>query len=137
MSNSLQPMDCSLPGSSVHRDFLGKNTGVGSCSFLQGFFPTQGLNTGLQHCRWIIYHLSHQGSPCSSLGSFNIYLGFSGGSAIKYLLAMQKVGFDPWVRKIPWRRKWQPTPAFLPGESHGQRSLAGLQSMGLQKLGMT
>ena len=34
-------------------------------------------------------------------------------------------GFDPWVRKIPWRRKWQPTPVFLPGESHGRRSLAG------------
>ena len=33
--------------------------------------------------------------------------------------------FDPWVRKIPWRRGWQPTPIFLPGESHGQRSLAG------------
>ena len=32
---------------------------------------------------------------------------------------------DPWVGKIPWRRKWQPTPVFLPGESHGQRSLAG------------
>ena len=31
--------------------------------------------------------------------------------------------FDPWVRKIPWRRRWQPTPVFLPGESHGQRSL--------------
>ena len=34
-------------------------------------------------------------------------------------------GFDPWVRKIPWRRDWQPTPVFLPGEFHGQRSLAG------------
>jgi len=34
-------------------------------------------------------------------------------------------GFDSWVRKIPWRRKWQPTPVFLPGESHGQRSLTG------------
>ena len=33
--------------------------------------------------------------------------------------------FDPWVRKIPWRRKWQPTPVFLLGKSHGQRSLAG------------
>jgi len=33
--------------------------------------------------------------------------------------------FDPWVRKIPWSRKWQPTPVFLPGESHGQRSLEG------------
>ena len=34
-------------------------------------------------------------------------------------------GFDPWVWKIPWRRKWQPTPVFLPGESHGQRNLVG------------
>ena len=34
-------------------------------------------------------------------------------------------GFDPWVGKVPWRRAWQPTPVFLPGESHGQRSLAG------------
>ena len=33
--------------------------------------------------------------------------------------------FDPWVGKIPWSRKWQPTPVFLPGELHGQRSLAG------------
>ena len=36
-----------------------------------------------------------------------------------------RLGFDPWVRKIPWRRKWQPTPVCLPGKSHGQRSLAG------------
>ena len=34
-------------------------------------------------------------------------------------------GFDPWIGKIPLRRKWQPTPVFLPGKSHGQRSLAG------------
>ena len=33
--------------------------------------------------------------------------------------------FNPWVRKTPWSRKWQPTPVFLPGKSHGQRSLAG------------
>ena len=34
-------------------------------------------------------------------------------------------GFDPWVGKIPWRREWQPTPVFLPGDSHGWRNLAG------------
>ena len=33
--------------------------------------------------------------------------------------------FDPWVGKIPWRRAWQPTPVFLPGEFHGQKNLAG------------
>ena len=36
-----------------------------------------------------------------------------------------RLGFNPWVRKISWRRKWQLTPVFLPGEFHGQRSLAG------------
>ena len=43
--------------------------------------------------------------------------------------------FNPWVGKIPWRRKWQPTPVFLPGEFHRQRSLGGLQSMGSQRVG--
>ena len=38
--------------------------------------------------------------------------------------------FDPWVGKIPWRRKWQPTPVFLPGESHGWRSLVGYSPWG-------
>ena len=37
----------------------------------------------------------------------------------------KKCGLDPWVRKIPWSRKWQCTPVFLPGKSHGQSSLAG------------
>ena len=39
----------------------------------------------------------------------------------------RRSGFDPWVREIPWRREWQPTPVFLPGEFHGQRSLVGCQ----------
>ena len=43
---------------------------------------------------------------------------------------MQETGFDPWVGKIPWRRAWQFTPVFLPGESHGQRSLAGYSLWG-------
>ena len=43
--------------------------------------------------------------------------------------------FDPWVRKTPWRRKWQPTPVFLPGKSHGQRSLAGYSPWGLKRVG--
>jgi len=38
-------------------------------------------------------------------------------------------GFNPWVRKIPWRRKWQHTPVFLPGASHGQRSLEGYRPL--------
>ena len=45
-------------------------------------------------------------------------------------LQCERPGFNPWVRKIPWRREWQPTPVFLPGESHGQRSLVGYSPWG-------
>jgi len=41
--------------------------------------------------------------------------------------------FDPWVRDIPRRREWQPTPVFLPGEFHGQRSLVGYSSWGCKE----
>ena len=57
------PMDYSLPGSSVHGSFPGKSTGVGCHCLLQGIFPTQGSNHGLLHHRQMLYHLSHQGSP--------------------------------------------------------------------------
>ena len=56
-------MDCNLPGSSVHGDSPGVNTGVGCHSLLQGIYPTQGSNPGLPHCRQILYHLSHRRSP--------------------------------------------------------------------------
>ena len=49
---------------------------------------------------------------------------------VKNLPAIQETGFNPWVGKIPWRRKWQPTPVFLPRESHGQRSLTGYSLWG-------
>ena len=48
-------------------------------------------------------------------------------------LPCRRPGFYPWVGKILWRRKWQPTPVFLPGESHGQRSLAGYSPWGRKK----
>ena len=51
---------------------------------------------------------------------------FPGGTSGKESTCQcRRCRVHPWVGKIPWRRKWQPTPAFLPGESHGQRSLAG------------
>ena len=49
---------------------------------------------------------------------------------VKYLPAMQETQVQPWVRKIPWRTEWQPTPVFLPGKSHGQRSLGGYSPWG-------
>ena len=59
-------MACSPPGSWVHGDSPGKNTGVACCVLLQGIFPTQGLNPGLLHCRWILYYLSYY-QPIPSL----------------------------------------------------------------------
>ena len=50
-------------------NFPGQNTGVDSLSLLQGILPTQGFNPGLLHCRWILYQLSHQGSPKNTEGN--------------------------------------------------------------------
>ena len=49
----------------------------------------------------------------------------------------RRQGFNPWVGKIPWSRKWQPTPVFLPGEPHGQRNLAGFSPWGHKESDMT
>ena len=52
-------------------------------------------------------------------------------------LQCRRLGFDPWVGKIPWRREWQPTSVFLPGEFSGQRSLAGYSPPGHKQLDKT
>ena len=58
-------------------------------------------------------------------------MGFLGGSTGKEPACQCKRGrFHPWVRKIPGRKKWQPTPVFLPGKSHEQRSLEGYSPQG-------
>ena len=55
-----------------------------------------------------------------------VHLGFPGGASGKETACQcrrqKRRWFDPWVREIPWRRAWKPTPVFLPGESHGQRA---------------
>ena len=56
---------------------------------------------------------------------------------VKNLPAIGRPRFDPWVRKSPWRREWLPTPVFLPGEFHRQRSLAGCSPWGRKELDMT
>ena len=66
------PLDCSPPGSSVHRDFPGKNIGVSCHTCLQGIFLTQGWNPGLLCCRQILYPLSYPGSPWLSSKSLQV-----------------------------------------------------------------
>ena len=133
VSDSLRPHGLSRPKS-----------WMGSLSLLQGIFPAQGSNPGPLHCRWILYQLSHKGSSTHTKGSvnnkycyydfveeFTEIWGFPGGSEVKSVcLQCRRPGFNPWVEKIPWRRKWQPIPVFLPGESHGWRSLVGYSPWG-------
>ena len=108
---------------------------MGSRSLLQGFFPTQGSNPGLLHCRWTLYHLSHQGSCTGNLTvsreskkHFILPSGDHLHLPNRYIYALQE-----W-----WRRKWQPTPVLLPGKFHGLRGSSEpsrLQSMGSQRVG--
>ena len=135
-------MDCSPPGSSACGDSLGKNTGVGCQALLQKEIPTQGLNLGLLHCRRILYHLSHQGSPSHvyvymylyiytyiyTYRYICIYMSFTGGSDVK-----ESACNAGDMGLIPWRRKWQPTPVYLLGESHGQRNLAVYSPWGFKE----
>ena len=69
------------------------------------------------------------------------YIYFPGGAGGKKPACQcrrcKRPGFNSWVGKIPWRRKWQPTPVFLPGESHGQKCLAGYSPWGPKESDMT
>ena len=62
---------------------------------------------------------------------------FPSGSDRKECLKCRTPRFKPWVGKMHWRKKWQPTPVFLPGESHGQRGLAGCSLWGRKELDTT
>ena len=67
----------------------------------------------------------------TQFGEFPSYLEvYLVAQAVKHLPAMWETGFDPWVGKIPWRRKWQSTPVLLPGKYHCQRSLVGCSPWG-------
>ena len=63
-------------------------------------------------------------------------MGFPGGSDGKESASScRRPRFDPWIRKIPWRREWLPTPVFLPEEFHGQKSLTGYSPWGCKESG--
>ena len=83
----------------------------------------------------------HSAALCSSQStqySVMAYMGKECKNEWIYVY-MQHRGprFDPWVEKIPWRRKWQPTPVLLPGRSHGWRSLASYSPWGHKELDTT
>ena len=75
-------MDCRPPGSSVHGDSPGKDTGVACYALIQGIFPTQRLKPGLLRCRWILYQLSHQGSLHVTIDAIKGQM-YSSGSSVR------------------------------------------------------
>ena len=98
------PMDYSPPGSSVHGDSPGKNTGVGCHALLQGIFPTQGLNPGLPHCR------QNLGDP-SSIPGLERSAGEGIGYPLQYFwasLVAQVVKnlpamWETWIQSLGWK----------------------------------
>ena len=98
---------------------------------LQGFY-------WLVHRKLMIFQESEH--AVSHLEPTNFYwLGlprwYSGKEYACQCRRPKRLRFDPWVRKIPWRMKWQPVPIFLPGESHVQRSLMGYSPWGHKRIG--
>ena len=88
-----------------------KTTGVGSLPLLQGIFPTQELNRGLLHCRRILYQMNYEGSPLVK------------NSPAKMQETTRDLGSIPGLGRSPGGGHEQLAPIFLPGESHGWRSL--------------
>ena len=110
------PVDCSLPGSSVHGTFQARILEWVAVPSLRRFsWPRDRTQISCISCtgRWVFYHFT-TGQPLPG-----------GASGIKSPRQCRRQGLDPWVEKIPWRGKWLPTPVFLPGKFHGQRSLVG------------
>ena len=74
-------------------------------------------------------------------GDIRICMGSLGGTGDKKSACQSRIykrcGFNPWIEKIPWKRPWQPTPVFLPGESHEQRRLVGYSPKGHKELDTT
>ena len=94
------------------------------------------LSDGVKQDKWLSRSLATESSFKIKV-SVRTKLASLVAQTIKCLSAMLETDIDPWVGKIPWRRKWQPTPVFLPGESHGQRSLVGYNPWGCTELDMT
>ena len=74
---------------------------------------------------------------CTMLKGMSIQCSFPRWLSDKESACNGRCRFDSWVRRTPWRRKWQPTSVFLPGKSHRQRSLAGYSPWNRKELDMT
>ena len=102
-------------------------------TYLSLFLPSPGLTPNPPILSWCLTLLLNEFSL-----TYPIFLVARGKESAHQCRIWCRIhGLDSWVRKIPWRRKWQPTPAFVPGKSHGRRSLVGYRPWGHEELGTT
>ena len=114
---------------------------MGCHALLQGMFPTKGSNPSLMsnlHWQADSLPLVPTGKPHLYKTVANIIIMlismillqavYGGSDGKESACNAGRPGFDPWVRKIPWRKEWLHTPVFLPGKPHKQRSLVGYSS---------
>ena len=110
-------MDCSPPGSSIHGIFQARVLEWGAIALdLSNYTIVSSWYFLLSHTHQTWRKRDHKPRNADM---YRLKRDFPGGSAVKHLPAMwetcRRHGFKPWVTKIPWRRKWQPTPLFLLG----------------------
>ena len=108
------PMDCSQQAP-LPLGFFWQEYWTGLPFPSPGDLPDPGIEPDLLHCRQLRYRLSHLGSAS----------GVSGKESARWGSRRNRCRSDPWVRKILWRRKWQPSPVLLPGKSREQSRLVG------------
>ena len=134
LSVQLSPLFLALPEHSVH-----ENTSYYTLLYLVLFSSSQLLLLDILYLHTILHHHRivktsvfhhHIFVTCICLEGLSTWL-----SGRESAWKCRRGGFNPWVEKITWRRKWHPIPVFLPGKSHGQRSLAGyIQFGGVSKM---
>ena len=122
------PVDYSPPGSSVHGILQARRLEWVAISFFRG--SSQPRDRTRVSC---IAGRRNEPPGKPSIRFSVYYIGSDGKESTCQSRTHRRCGFDSWVGKIPWRRKWQPIPVFLPGESHGQRSLVGYSPRGCRE----
>ena len=152
--NLREPMDCSPPGSSVHGISQARLLDCFAISYSRGSSGTRhGTHVSCVSCigRWILYHCT----TWEALNGLICYQLYSGRALLPWalwkskrsrnehivklylVLGVRKTNIYWYLNSYWWRRRWHPTPIFLPGKSHGRRNLVGCSPWGREQSDMT
>ena len=135
---SIVDLQCCVSFSWIAKWVSYKYTWIHSLLFFFKILPPykslQSIEASSLKDTWKVLEGTDHDLPCGTLG-FPWWL--SGKESTCQCRRHRRLEFDPWIRKLPWRRAWQPTPVLLPGISHGQRSLVGYSPWGRKEWDMT